>query len=147
MSKLSISILFITLFLGISGCSNQTEPMQTNKQVVEQTPSDFKPAFTKETVIKLNAIVSLQLEVINEYDAIIAMDKKASMTAEKKHKLMQSNSKIIELSTRSKINLNKMMAAEKQLKESGEEYNKATFAGMMDFMKDVEREISAKAKR
>lgn len=133
MKKMSMCLVLFAMFVGINGCSNKTEKMQVKKQLVEQSPSDFKPAFTKETVIKLNGIVSQQLEVIDQYDAM----KGAKNNDE-------NMAKLIELEIRAKVNLGNMISAEKQLIESGETYNKATFAGMMDFVKDVQRELSAK---
>ena len=65
--------------------SNVTLADNTNnkQQFVELLPKDFRPAFTKETVIKLNAIVRRSYDVINEYDAIIEQTYNSAMQASK----------------------------------------------------------------
>lgn len=136
MKAFSIPLVLIAVFLGINGCSNKQENIQVKEQLKEQSPSDFKPAFTKTTVIKLNHIVSMQLKVINEYDALAA-PKNSNRNADK----------LIELAMRSKQNLENMVSAETQLIKSGEHYNKATFAGMKDFVQDVERELTTIASK
>ncbi len=135
--------LFLCLMLSAAAFSCGKAPKET---VAEIQPNDFRPAFTKKTVIKLNAIVSRQLDVADEYDVIVRhfrsepdlLDTSSTpMTQEK------SLAKLASLSKRSKQNLSDMIEAQKVLVESGEDYNKATFAGMMTFVRNIEREITA----
>lgn len=141
MKKISL----ILCLLMVSGFvqAKQTEASlapKAEQEIVALAPEHFKPAFTKATVIKMNAIVQRSLDVINEYDSIIA---------EIKNNADPNNAKQLErindLSMRSKLVLKDMLAAEKELKESDEVYNSAIFAGMKDFVSDVEREISTQS--
>jgi hypothetical protein len=133
--------------------SNVTLADNTNnkQQFVELLPKDFRPAFTKETVIKLNAIVRRSYDVINEYDAIIEQTYNSAMQASKvktntqyQTDAQQKLSKVKQLQQRSGLALSDMMSAVEVLRKSGEEHNKAVLAGMINFVKDVDQEISRK---
>jgi len=122
----------------------------TRQKFVELFPSDIKPAFTQSTVLKLNAIVRRSLDAINEYDEIIkevriAVDKAVSenVVPGLKEQAEQKIAQITVLSEVSKSALGDMMIAVKKLRHSDELFNRAILAGMIDFVEDVEREISA----
>lgn len=114
---------------------------QKGQQVVELAPEDFKPSFTKSTVIKLNAIVSRSLDVINEYDSIIGEMKQSSDPKSIENQIRR----VDQLSEQSTLILTDMLAAEKELKASDEVYNSAILAGMKDFVSDVEREVTERS--
>lgn len=104
-------------------------------QIVEILPEDFKPAFTRDTVIKLNSIVEQSYAVIREFDNF----KKDNVPgALDERKLATLN----ELTDRSKSALQQMNAAVVKLKSSKEHYNPAVLAGMLRFVETVEDEIS-----
>ena len=150
MAHLLISLLTISLFIYSTASAEKAKVEQPNQNIVELRPGDFKPTFTKETVIKLNAIVSRSLDIINEYDAVIENTQPTMQllkTNAGNKLLAQKSLKISALSKRSKENLLAMQKAEKQLKSSNEEYNSVVFAGMMTFVQDVERETSAKSEK
>jgi len=148
--------IFMTVWLAFSlNVSVATmafaEQAKSKQKIVELLPEDFKPAFTRETVIKLNAIVRRSYDVIDEYDAIIddvrgAVEQAVSTEMAEQETPEEAEQKIAQITTlaeRSKHALSDMMAAVKKLKASDEEYNTAILAGMIDFVEDVEREISA----
>lgn len=128
MKQLSALLMLFMIVIGIQGCSKQNE-QQVKQQLIEQTPEDFKPAFTRERVIELNTIVSHQLQVINQYDDLKITN--------------EISAELLNLEKQSKLNLSHMLSAEQRLIASGEHYNKATFAGMKSFVEDVQHEISA----
>ena len=148
------SLLIATSLLSITACEHAQESSssvssteQNTQEIVKITPDKFQPAFSKETVIKLNAIVSRQLTVVDEYDAVIS---KARMTMQgstdnKQTQLSQYSDIIDGLSQRSKMNLNDMAAAKTELIASDESYNEATLAGMMTFVMTVDKEISTQS--
>ena len=122
----------------------------TRQKFVELFPSDLKPAFTQNTVVKLNAIVRRSLDAINEYDEIIkdvrvAVDKVVTENAvpDLKEQAGQKVAQITVLDQASKSALSDMMAAATELRNSDEVFNRAILAGMVDFVEDVEREIAA----
>ena len=114
-------------------------------QTVELSRDDFHPAFTKATVIKLNAIVSRSLDVINEYDSIMAEVKKINQSAVTEQNLASQIGDINELSDKSALILSDMLEAEKELKASDEIFNKSILAGMKKFVVDVEREVTTQS--
>ena len=72
-------MLFVLLFAAINAIpaaasnierptSNNSAATETHAQIVEILPTDFKPAFTRHTVIKLNAIVEESYAAILEFD-------------------------------------------------------------------------------
>jgi uncharacterized membrane protein len=131
--------------------STKNENKEGQQQFVELLPKDFKPAFSRETVIKLNAIVRRSYDVINEYDAIIERTYNNVMQASKSelNQQHQADTKqqilvIRNLEHRSNLALSDMMSAVEILKKSGEEHNKAILAGMVNFVKDVNKEVSKK---
>lgn len=112
-------------------------------------PVDFKPAFTRSTVIKLNEIVKRSYSVINEYDDLIKtqqirhMDEPlitVSSNVMQPKKLDET--KIKALQNRAYTAHQDMQRAVTQLRSSDEYYNKAVLAGMQNFVKDVNIEVN-----
>ena len=130
------------LFTGVTHAEEVRQSQEAH--VTELTAENFHPAFTKSTVIKLNAIVSRSLDVINEYDSIIGSAKSNSSEMTEQDTAVQFE-RLRELSVLSKLILADMLVAEKELKASDEVYNSAILAGMKDFVSDVEREVSAQS--
>lgn len=110
-------------------------------KAIELFPEDFKPAFTREVVTKLNAIVRRSYNSINEYDTNSQQIDNAKELSE------QQLAKINKLAENSQSALRDMIAAVKELEASGEHYNAAILAGMMDFVTGVEKEITAQQSR
>jgi len=152
--RITSSLLIATCLLSITACehapdssSSVSSTEKDTQNIVEITPDKFQPAFSKETVIKLNGIVSRQLTVIDEYDAVIGKARKVmqSSTDSQQAQLSQYSDIIDALSQRAKINLEDMTAAKKELIASDETYNEATLAGMMTFVINVDKEISTQS--
>lgn len=145
MKNIHVLMVLIAFFVNAgmmsSAYADAVQKTEAGKEIVELQPRDFKPAFTRDTVIKLNEIVRRSHAVISQYDEIVkgirASVKAASPEAKGKV------SQIGALAKESKVALSDMMDAVKVLKASGEEYNSAILAGMIDFVQDVEREVSA----
>lgn len=140
-------ILILSAIVGFHAGAEEAAPTKTqDSRFVELQPEDFKPAFTRETVIKLNAIVHRSYDVINQYDAIIGEVRKTVANKEKMQALAPEHKMKIEmiamLATQSQKALADMTAAVTALEESSEHYNPAVLAGMVDFVKDVEQEIT-----
>ncbi len=146
--------LFVLLLVtcGFTGHSAIAEEADTvaRKKIVELLPEDFQPAFTKETVVKLNAIVRRSFDAINEYDdnikkirTVVSESAKSGASKESMEMAQQKLAHVKVLNEKSKAALKDMMAAATELRNSDEIYNKAILAGMIDFVEDVEREISA----
>jgi hypothetical protein len=148
----TLFMLSLCISITCSAIAGSKEELQESQQkFVELLPKDFKPAFTRETVIKLNAIVRRSYNVINEYDAVIEKTYSSVMQISKSEadqqkitETKQQVSVIQNLEQRSSVALSDMMSAVGVLKRSGEEHNKAILAGMIDFVKDVNQEISKK---
>jgi hypothetical protein len=143
-------VLFTGLFINSAAMAEGKKPASA-QELVELYPTDFKPAFTRNTVIKLNAIVHRSYDVINTYDAIIA-DVKQTMAQSENASRMSPEAKaqlqrIAGLAKESKKILMDMNAAVDELTASKEDYNAAILAGMVDFVQDVEREISKQEKQ
>lgn len=140
-----VAVLSAGLFMSGTALAQEEQPKNA-QELVELYPTDFKPAFSRNTVIKLNAIVHRSYDVINTYDAIIADVKQtmeqsenaSRMSPEAKMKLQ----KIASLAKESKKILTDMNSAIDELNASKEDYNAAILAGMLDFVQDVEREIT-----
>ena len=150
---LSNLVKYFIAILGFAVLGSQSPVLAaetTDSAVVELQPQNFKPAFTRDTVIKLNAIVRRSLNTINTYDSVIknirtqveqASDSEA--TPQLKQHASHQVAELMQLQQHAEHALADMRAAVKQLKASGEYYNKTLLAGMIDFVEDVEREISA----
>ncbi|TDF36609.1 hypothetical protein EYS14_17975 [Alteromonadaceae bacterium M269] len=148
--KVLISLSLSMTLTSIAVAETEKEK-QEHQKFIELLPKDFRPAFTRETVIKLNAIVRRSYDVINQYDSVIAKTYSDAMQASGKEATVQFKSEakkqvseIAQLEQRSDAALSDMMDAVKVLKKSGEEYNEAVLAGMVNFVKDVNEEITKK---
>lgn len=126
--------------------STSTE-VSDNDNVVEILPEDFRPAFTRDTVIRLNEIVRRSHAVIGEFDQLkksLSMaqsdgrfsDKSDDRTVDRSLTVIES------LDARSKAALADMNTAVDDLTSSEEQYNSAVLAGMVIFVRDVEQEVS-----
>ena len=125
------------------------EPNTTQVEIIEQLPEDFKPAFTRDTVIKLNAIVRRSFDLFNEYDAIIddihtsvAQAAKPNASDKTKQQAQEHLTLMNALKIRSKDALEDMTTAATELRNSDEVFNSAILAGMIDFVEDIERVMS-----
>lgn len=145
------SVLLLAILLINTSVYAETEIKAKNDQeIVELQPKDFKPAFTEKTVLKLNAIVRKSLEVIREYTkdiknirATVDQATQASATDESK-RIAQENVAILgKLSKRSMDALAEMTEAATELRNSDELFNPTLLHGMVDFVEDVEREITS----
>lgn len=153
---LMIKILVIPSLIAMMShvaMADTAKEKQDRQQFVELLPKDFKPAFTRETVIKLNAIVRRSYDAINEYDAVIEKTYTKIMQASESESNQQYGddtrqqlSTIQKLADRSSLALSDMTSAVDVLRKSGEEHNEAILAGMIDFVQDVNREINKKNK-
>lgn len=152
-AKKSLPVLFLllvtTLFGNLTVIAEESVNSVARKQIVELLPQDFKPAFTRETVIKLNAIVHRSFDAINEYDSSVKNIREAVIESSQpeasevtKEMAQKKLNQLDSLMKKSKAALSDMMTAKAELENSNEEYNKAILAGMVDFVEDVEREIS-----
>lgn len=126
--------------------AKQEQPFE---HIVKLLPEDFRPAFTRETVIKLNTIVKRSYAVINEFDALTkelenSLSKVDNATPESKLTSIGNKQMLVlkTLEIRSKSALTDMMKAVATLKASDEYYNSAVLAGMVKFVKTVEQEVN-----
>lgn len=124
------------------------EANDSAEQRVELGVEDFRASFERDTVIKLNEIVSRSLAVIREYDASIKQIRADVQSATAEGAAAESRAvaetgigALAGLYDRSKIALDDMGTAVTELKASGEFYNEVILAGMIDFVEDVEREV------
>ena len=105
--------------------------------IKEILPSDIKPTFTRETVIKLNAIVQTSLDTINAYDEL-RRTVKANPDRQSSQETIDA---LAEMDTVAKTALADMQAEVERLEASDEVYNEVVLAGMVRFVTDVEDEI------
>jgi hypothetical protein len=113
-----------------------------------------KPPFSRETVIRLNEIVSRSLAAIRAYDGAIgdiraAADAAGAEDADAavKKRAAEGLAQVEALYADAAAALSDMRAAVDDLKTGGEDYNDAILAGMVDFVEDVERELGAEKQR
>lgn len=145
--RLFVLLLVTCGFAGQSVFAEEVAPAPT-KEIIELLPEDFKPAFTKETVIKLNAIVRRSFDAINEYDdnigevQSVVKSAKSDASEEAMEMAKKKLAEVDVLNKQSKSALKDMMAAATELRNSDEVFNAAILAGMIDFVEDVEKEIS-----
>ncbi len=121
-------------------------------EFAEITPDELRPAFTRETVLKLNAIVQRSLDAVNEYDLVID-DIRAAVNAAAaegaadaaRGAAAEAITTLSGLHARSKAALEDMNAAVAALEAGDEIYNETLLAGMVLFVEDVEGEIRGEA--
>ena len=121
-----------------------TEAQSSNPEIIEILPEDFQPAFTRDTVIKLNAIVKRSYAVIEAFDTFRSelYDSEQGGKENVKTKLTDNQTLAINaLELHSHFALNDMQEAVKELKTSNEHYNIAVLAGMVMFVEAVDREV------
>lgn len=103
----------------------------------------MRPAFEKDTVIKLNAIVRRSLDTANAYTAEIRAIRAAvaasARDAENKAAAQAGLEKLDAWHTEALSAQQEMNAAVAALEESGEEYSEEILAGMVQYVNDVER--------
>ncbi len=112
---------------------------------------NFRSAFTRETVLKLNAIVSRSLDTVTKYDDEIPKieiavarasgpdaDDKARRDAEAGVALVKT------LSEQASAAHADMLVASEQVRTSGEIYNAPLLSGMNRFVRRVDEEIREK---
>lgn len=125
-------------------------PHSSFEHIVELLPKDFRPAFTKETVVKLNAIVKRAYAVINEFDAT-TRSLQSSLTQtnsgpEQVSAITKKHTALVDaLNQRAKAALSDMDKAVETLKASNEYYNPAVLSGMRTFVQKVHDEVSAES--
>jgi hypothetical protein len=124
---------------------------QHSKKIVRLAPNDFKPVFTKETVLKLNAIVRRSYNAINEYDSIaedirmLINNADQTKDSEKRGFKKAVSQRLVEmkgLRERSKAAMADMVKAITELENSREYYNKTILAGMVEFVEKVDTELA-----
>ena len=121
---------------------------QAPEAFAEVTLDEMHPMFTRETVIKLNAIVQRSLDTVKMYDKSIK-DIRGSIdaatmdgaTAEAREKAVADIAKLEEWRMATKLAKEDMDAAVEELKASDEVYNENILAGMTIFVDKVEKEI------
>lgn len=146
-------VLFLIIsFVSVNSsfAKQPTNEGNADREFIELSPSDIKPPFTQKTVLKLNAIVRLSYDAINEFDRIleetrstisdVANSNDNTVTSTKN--AQQKVKKIHELDQVSKSALEDIMSAANKLRNSDEEYNNAILEGMIQFVEEVEKEIS-----
>ena len=149
--KTLVLFLIISFVSVSSSFANQaTKEENIDREFIELSSSDIKPPFTQKTVLKLNAIVRLSYNAINEFDSILEETRRTvSNVANSNTKIVtsiksarQKVKKIHQLSQVSKSALEDIRIAANKLRDSDEEYNNAILEGMIEFVEDVEKEIS-----
>lgn len=147
--------------LMLAGCSGGSETTASKERIEADAPARgasegraftaieidaMRPAFAKETVIKLNAIVRRSLDTANEFTraarAIRAsVDAAVEENAEEETiaKARQGIDRIENWHQRALSAQADMNAAVGDLKNSDEIYNEEILAGMLKYVNDVER--------
>lgn len=148
--------LLVTLALGcgaadagVTGSRTPAAPAQ--RGTVEIGLEHLRPSFTRDTVIRLNAIVARSLATIREYDGEIGELRRSveRALADGSHRSAATAGleKLGAFEQRSKRALDDMQRAVKKLRASDERYNAAILAGMVDFVEDVESELRHERER
>ncbi len=140
----TVSISMFALSLLLSACQKadervSNEAFANGSALVEINLKDIKPAFTRNTVLELNAVVSKQLEVIDEFDRIKSETATTNLVDQRTSKNYEL--KISDLSERADENREALLEIKTRLDSIGENYNRATLAGMLNFVTDVKSEI------
>ena len=103
----------------------------------EQKLEDLTSPFTKETVLTLNAIVSRSLTAIETFDETRRELNNNTDDAQR----VEILTTYTELSNTTRQARDDMAAAAERLRDSGERYNEAIFAAMVEFVNNVDKEI------
>ena len=115
-------------------------------EIVELLPEDFKPAFTRDTMIELNAIVKRSYAAVEGFDSLRRElssatkpnERPSSTTLDDKHRVAMNALKL-----HSQFALNDMRNVVEELRISDEYYNVAVLAGMVMFVEMVDWEIKS----
>ena len=149
LKKTVFAILLWLLFVTSTYAEkSKTDATTETREFVALSHTDIKPPFTQKTVVKLNKIVRQSYDAINEFDSVIADTRQTIKNASAKNdpKLkktaMRSLKEIHRLEKESKKALKNIIKAATKLRNSDEEYNNAILEGMIEFVEDVEKEIS-----
>ena len=132
----------------LSTAKDQSATRQHSGGIQEILPDDFRPAFTRDTVIKLNGIVERSYLVISELDQLrgelrgSSLSDASAMARSGRNLNDRQSARIASLHQRSRAALKDMNAAVDQLQAGEEYYNSAVLAGMVMFVNDVEQEVS-----
>ncbi|MEL7489525.1 MAG: hypothetical protein AAGJ73_02310 [Pseudomonadota bacterium] len=120
------------------------------REVAEVTLDEIKPAFTTETVTKLNAIVKRSLTVSTEYSRTVKSIRRAvaaaaetDATAVEKDAAQEGIDQLRawhETAVAAKADMDEAAAT---LEASDESYSEELLAGMVKYVTDVEKSISA----
>ena len=125
-----------------SGTSPESQASQgstsgdPSPRFVEQGLEQLGSPFTRDTVLRLNAIVARSLSAIEQFDRA-RMESGSNGGAERSASLRT----YAELSRQAEQARIDMAAAGRQLRASGEAYNEAILAAMIRFVEDVDEEI------
>lgn len=131
--------------LGKPQTATATSPPAERPQFAEQELGQLRSPFTKETVLKLNAIVARSKKTIDRFDrevpgireAIAAAGKSPAGRSKGKTAMARLNGLAIEDQTE----LHDIKRAEAQVRSSGEKYNDVILSAMVAFVTDVKTEI------
>lgn len=144
-------LLFVLLAAGCAvdraGDMAASEP--PHPEFVELGADGIGSPFTKETVLRLNAIVEKSLEIITDYDReipglrrLISAASAKGATASDKRNGAAAVERLGDFSARASAARREMALAVAELKTRGERHNEAILAGMVAFVEKVDEEIS-----
>ena len=134
---------------GASGAPPITAaPSPAGERFVEVGIDQLSSPFTKDTVLKLNAIVGRSKLIIDRFDASIPTIRKAvaagaaaDATPQVKRRANASLGDLDGLAAGASADLADMKRAERQIRASGEKYNEPILAAMVRFVADVDDEL------
>ena len=121
-----------------SSANDETGQDRNDPSVITFKEGDYKSPFTKETVLKLNAIVQRSKTTVDEFDRLMYARTKDKVDKE------QSLTRIEELSQAAAIALSDIRTAVKELEASGEDYDQALLIRMVRFVRRVDNDIEKK---
>lgn len=113
-------------------------------QFVEQGVNELSSPFTRETVLKLNAIVARSKDSIDTFDKIIPDIRKSVDAAAASRNAKAADAAMAQLNQlrqKAKQEVTEMKAAEAVVRSSGEKYNDVILSAMVGFVVGVEDEI------
>lgn len=159
MTKSICAAVLFLLFLTACGGARQVSSIEVanpqttagapeDRELVELGLDDFSSPFSKETVLKLNAIVGRSLAAIKEYDGALpaVQDSVAASLADRRSagaraKARENIAHVERLADEATDARDDLRAAEEELKASGEKYNEVILAGMIIFVEKVDDEL------
>ncbi len=153
MTASQVAVAAALSILSAVGCAGGHDasvaaPERPHPEFVELGADAIGSPFTKETVLRLNAIVQKSLDVIREYDRdgaewrrLIETASAEGSTAADKRDAAAAAEKLAGLSARALEARGEMAVAAADLKSSGEKHNEAILAGMVAFVEKVGEEL------